>query len=236
MSIAPADQTLVLLPGLDGTGLLFRRFRRALAPNIASIVVSYPGDRAIDYAGLEAVARGFLPKQTPFVLLAESFSGPIALAIAAAPPANLKGLILTCAFARNPRPRLRRLQAFVPLLPIGWVPTALLAWPSLGRFATPSLKLELADALARVSPGVLSQRLCAVLGIDQSTRLGQVTVPVLYLRASEDRLVPRAASALLAAMPQIRFVELEGPHFLLQARPLAVASEADAFLREIAGH
>src|SRR5262249_11759259 len=99
------------------------------APNIASIVVRYPGDQAIDYAGLEAVARGFLPKQTPFVLLAESFSGPIALAIAAAPPANLKGLILTCAFARNPRPGLRRLQAFVPLLPIGWVPTALLAGP-----------------------------------------------------------------------------------------------------------
>jgi len=116
------------------------------------------------------------------------------------------------------------------------MPTAFLAWPSLGRFATRSLELELADALAQVAPGVLRERPRAVLGIDQSTKLAQVGVPVLYLRAAEDRLVPRPASALLAATPQIRFVEIEGPHVLLQARPLAVARAVDALLREIAVH
>jgi hypothetical protein len=54
-----------------------------------------------------------------------------------------------------------------------------------------------------------------------------------YLRASEDRLVPRSASHELSAIPRIRFADVEGPHFLLQAKPTAAAAHVQAFLREI---
>src|SRR6516162_3575503 len=105
MSAVRPRLRLVLLPGLDGTGLLFRGFLKTLDPAILTAVVSYPPDRDMDHAGLEAVVRASLPTQEPFVLLAESFSGPIAIAIAASRPAGLRGLILSCSFARNPCPR-----------------------------------------------------------------------------------------------------------------------------------
>ncbi len=224
---------LVLLPGLDGTGCLLRGFHDALDPTVSTVIVPYPRNRDLDYGGLEGIARSFLPRTKPFALLAESFSGPIAISIAASHPTGLRGLILTCSFARNPRPSLAPLRPLARYLPIHAMPTVLLVWPTLGRFATPALRSGLADALSRVSPSVIRRRLRAVLEVDVSVLLARVDVPVLYLRASEDQLVPRSASEELSAMPRIRFAEVEGPHFLLQAMPSAAAAHVQAFLREI---
>jgi pimeloyl-ACP methyl ester carboxylesterase len=224
---------LVILPGLDGTGRLLRDFRRAIGPHARTILVSYPADQPLDYTALEAIVRSRLPTRKPFVLLAESFSGPIAISIAANRPAGLRGLILACSFARNPLPMLAPLGPSIRLLPIRWAPVALLAWTTLGRYATPTLRSELADALRRVSPSVIRKRLRLVVDVDVSPLLARVAVPILYLRASEDRLVPRSGSYALAAMPHVRFVEIEGPHFLLQANPSTAAAYVQEFLREV---
>jgi pimeloyl-[acyl-carrier protein] methyl ester esterase len=218
---------------LDGTGVLFSDFRRALDPGVSTIVVSYPPDPDIGYAGLEETARSRLPRSGPFALLAESFSGPIGIAIAASRPAGLQGLILVGSFARNPRPLLAALRPLVRFLPIGAVPIGLLAWPALGRFGTPALRAQFADALSRVPLSTIRSRLRAVIDIDVSALLPQIEVPALYLRASEDRLVPKRASAAFSAVPGIRFAEIEGPHFLLQARPAAAAARVGAFLPEV---
>jgi pimeloyl-ACP methyl ester carboxylesterase len=225
---------LVLLPGLDGTGRLLRGFREAIGPHAASILVSYPADRALDYTALEALVRSRLPRRKPFVLLGESFSGPIAIAIAASRPVGLRGLILACSFARNPIPTLAPLAPLIWLLPIRWAPPALLAWPTLGRFATPALLSELRETLSQLPASVIAARLRAVLEVDVSALLAQVGVPILYLRACEDRLVPPSASGQFAAVPRARIAEIEGPHFLLQACPAGTSEEVARFLREIA--
>src|SRR5690349_18711401 len=94
---------LVLLPGLDGTGELFAPFTDALA-GVNVQVISYPPDRPMNYAGHEAHVRERLPKSEDYVLLAESFSGPVGISIDASAPSNLRGLILCCSFASNPLP------------------------------------------------------------------------------------------------------------------------------------
>src|SRR5262245_1459086 len=225
---------LVLLPGLDGKGRLLRGFRESIGPHAATILVSYPADRALDYTALEALVRSRLPRRKPFVLLAESFSGPIAIAIAASRPIGLRGLILACSFARNPIPTLASLAPLIRTLPICWAPAALLAWPTLGRFATPALLSELRETLSQVPASVIAARLRAVLEVDVSALLAQVGVPILYLRACEDRLVPRSTSGQFVAVPRTRIAEIEGPHFLLQACPAATSEEVVRFLREIA--
>ena len=118
--------TVVILPGMDGTGIELTDFVAALAPELEAIVVTYPNDRPMDYAGHEAVARPSLPIDRPFVLLGESYSGPIAISIAASAPPRLIGLVLCCSFARNPRPalvvtspRAIRAGASPPLFPAG---------------------------------------------------------------------------------------------------------------------
>ena len=79
---------LVVLPGLDGTATLHSAFVDAVYAAFDSVaVISYPSNQILDYVALEALVRAELPPVAAFVLLGESFSGPIALSIAAnAPP------------------------------------------------------------------------------------------------------------------------------------------------------
>lgn len=223
--------TLVLLPGFDGTGLLLADFVACFGPDVDVIVVSYPRDEPLGYAGLEAVARSFLPSDRPFFLLGESFSGPIAISIAASAPPGLLGVILCCSFARNPLPLLAVARPFVRVLPVRTLPVSWLGPFLLGRFSTPVLRSALARAVVSVAPAALRARARAVLSVDVSVSLARIEAPVLYLRASEDRIVPKLSADLVVSMaPDARVVEFAAPHFLLQVLPSAAASAVASFM------
>jgi pimeloyl-ACP methyl ester carboxylesterase len=226
---------LVLLPGMDGTGLLFCRFVAALGPNFESTVVEYPAVRALGYTELEAIASLSLPRNQPFVILGESFSGPIAISLAAARPTGLIGLVLCCSFARNPLPIFSGLGSLLGLVPFHLIPKVLISPFIFGRFSSKALRAEQATAISRVSNGVLRARMKAILTVDVTAKLQQVAVPVLYLRGSEDQLVAQAASKHICRVaPRVRVVELEGPHLLLQANPAAAAKIIRDFSRDLA--
>lgn len=224
--------TLVLLPGMDGTGYLFEPFIAALGSEFQIVRVAYPNVGALGYSELESVARAVLPAG-PYVLLGESFSGPIAISLAASASDQLRGLVLCCTFARNPRPFFSGLRSLVGFLPLALAPVSVLGRVLLGRFSTQALRLALARALAPVSASALRARLQAVLGADVSAKLSAVKVPVLYLRASRDLVVPASASQLAVQLnSRTKVVELEAPHFLLQAAPTESAKVVAAFVRE----
>ncbi len=101
---------IVLLPGLDGSGKMFQPLLPYLVPDFDPHVVAYPRAGSQSYASLLPFVRAELPQNEAFVLLAESFSGPLALQIAAERPPHLKGLILCASFLASPRavPRFAR--------------------------------------------------------------------------------------------------------------------------------
>jgi hypothetical protein len=85
--------------------------------------------------------------------------------------------------------------------------------------------------MARVSPKVLRARVAAVLGLDYRPLLQRIEVPMLYLRAKGDRLIPAAASqAILELLPEVTLIEVDGPHFLLQTEPEACARAVENFM------
>jgi pimeloyl-[acyl-carrier protein] methyl ester esterase len=225
---------LVLLPGLDGTGLLFADFVANLASDIDPIVVRYPPDLPLGYAELEAIARESLPEHSPFVLLGESFSGPIAISIAASAPRGLRGLILCCSFASGPRPLLGKLWPLVRWFPFYALSHSFLSSYLMGPFSSPGLISALDRARACVAPVVFKERVTAVCEVDVAPELHEVKVPILDVRASKDRVVPRVASeAIERIAPSVRTVQLEGPHYLLQACPLPAAALISEFTREL---
>jgi hypothetical protein len=83
---------LIILPGLDGTGVRITPFLREMERVVPRAVIGYPPDRPMGYAELESLVRHSLPESERYVLLAESFSGPIAIRVAANPPPGLAGL------------------------------------------------------------------------------------------------------------------------------------------------
>ena len=219
---------------MDGTGALFAPFIAALPPALNVVVVRYPPQESAGYAELEAVARASLPASGSFIILGESFSGPIAVSLAASCGPQLKGLVLCCTFVRNPRPLLGPLGPLVRWLPVGLAPAAALGRALMGRFSTPALHGLLKASMRQVSPAALRARLAAVLSIDVSVKLAAVPVPTLYLRATEDSLVPPAAGDLIVQLKSgCRVVEIAGPHFLLQVAPSRAAEAIGTFAKEV---
>ena len=222
---------LVILPGMDGAAAPRADFAAALGPEIEPRVVSYPPDPALGYAELEALARASLPTDRPCVLLGESFSGPIAISTTASRPPQLIGLILCVTFARNPLPVLGSMPWLLPLIPFRLAPMRVIRAVLLGRFATAPLSDALRATFDQVSTQTFKARLAAVARGDMRPALANVRVPVLYLRATEDRLVPRRCADDIAHIAaQTRIVDIEAPHTLLQVKPAAAATAVKAFI------
>ena len=227
----PLMITLVLLPGMDGTGSLFDPLIEALAGASQVAVMRYPPVTPVGYSELERFAEESLPAEGPLILLGESFSGPIAISLAANHPERVRGLILCCTFARNPYPALSRLKTLTRLVSVKWVPTRLAATALFGRFETPKLRAVLGSALMGVSSIALRSRLKAVLSVDVASALGRVSPPVLYLRASEDRVFPLAAGDFIRDIqPATHIVQISGPHCLLQVALAKAARAIEEFV------
>jgi pimeloyl-ACP methyl ester carboxylesterase len=226
---------LVLLPGMDGTGELFSPFLASLSRSHDPIVVNYPENHPLSYERLEEIARTFLPAHDPYVLLAESFSGPIAISIAASAPRGLVGLVLCCAFARTPQPRLSAMESIIRIVPAFRAPAFVAEYLLLGSNSDRSIQAQLNSVLEKVSPNVLKFRLLAVLKVDVTSKLPKLTVPVLYLRATRDKIVPKSAGLeILENIPAAQVVEVDAPHFLLQSSPSHAAEIVEEFVKECA--
>ena len=225
---------VVILPGLDGTARLLESFcSRLCALGVPARAIAYPTDHRMGYLELEQLVRAQLPASDAFVLLGESFSGPLAIQISADPPEGLKGVVLSTTFARLPVPGLSRLAALVRFAPAR-PPMGLLSWALLGRWATQDLQTALSEALHLVSPDVLRARAAAALRVDVSGRIASVRVPALQLVALQDRLLAPSASRVLASgLPGCTTVKLPGPHLLLQASTEQCAQEVAAFCARI---
>jgi pimeloyl-[acyl-carrier protein] methyl ester esterase len=222
---------VVILPGLDGTGVRITPFLREMERVVPVRVLKYPPDRPMGYAELESLVRQGLPRDERYVLLAESFSGPIAIRVAASPPPGLAALILCGTFAKNPFPWLRPVRGLAVRVPFKSMPRWLrapLLWGSGDpRRAPPSAQ----RASAGVAPAVIRRRLHEVLTVDVTTQLAAIELPILILRPTRDRLVPRAAARLLAQASHAEVADIEGPHLLLQSRPVESAAAVLRFLR-----
>jgi pimeloyl-[acyl-carrier protein] methyl ester esterase len=223
-----APLALVLLPGLDGTGLMFGPLLPFLE-GFEARVLRYPAALSA-YADCLAFARARLPADRPFLLLAESFSGPIALALAAEAPPGLAGVALCATFARNPRPGLAWAAPLLRALPPLRLPSILIRLLLLGRGTPGPLEGLIRTLRSEVPAATLKGRLLAVLALDPAPRLAPLRVPALALRARRDRLVPPAATRWMETrLPGLEVLVLEGPHWLLQARPEACARALRAF-------
>lgn len=95
-----------------------------------------------------------------------------------------------------------------------------------GAGASESLKRAVERATRSVSAEVLAARARAVIECDATPQMRQLKVPVLYLQASEDRLVGKECLDQIKSLhPQTTSVSIRTSHLLLQREP-RIASEA----------
>jgi|AMFO01.1.fsa_nt_gi hypothetical protein len=223
---------LVLLPGLDGTGRLFGPLLRAVEERRIAHVVSYSPRAVVGYAGLLPALSRARPARGPWAVVAESFSGPLALRLARLRPAGLVAVVLVASFVRSPR----RVPAWAAALagpPVLSLPPSrrLVRRYLAGDDAAPVLVDQVVGAIRSVRATVLAWRLREVLVLDAADDLRRCPVPVLFVAGRSDRLVPDASvDALVQVRPDLAIERLQAPHLVLQRRPASALALIDGFL------
>ena len=221
---------LVLLPGLDGTDVLFEPLQRHLT--MPSTAVVYPQVVPSGYTDLLPFVLDNLPSEGGYFLLGWSFSGPIALLAAASNPRGLLGVVLVASFVQKPvfyLPRAVRLLArpFLFRHHARFSQTKAL----LGGYRSPELEDLLQRAHSQVPPDVMAARVRATLTVDVRRELQECPVPILYLDASRDFVVPRwNARGVKRLRPNVEVRTITGPHLALATNPSEASQAITAFV------
>jgi len=213
-------QTLVLMPGLDGTGKLFAPLIPWLEAHFELLVVTYPDLNSFqEYIDC---AQNQLPAEPGFSLLAESFSGPIAMALMAHRPAQIGPSILCATFSRSPLASLT--------LMANHVPAQMFSIGALSEFCMDVYEVDDQDfsetqplplnVTEQIDGSVLKHRISVLSRIDVTALLPQIEAPVLCLHGLRDRIVSdQDAQIIEDNLPGARRVNIDAPHLLLQTRP-----------------
>jgi pimeloyl-ACP methyl ester carboxylesterase len=227
---------LVLLPGMHGTDELFPAFVNAMPGPKHIERLNYSNRPSSTYRQLLGIIQSSVSASDPYFLLAESFSTPVAIQLAATNPNNLKGLILCAGFASSPLTGPGRIAAslLAPLLfrlPVfEFAVNRFLIGPNPPK----SLQASVRAAVSSVEPTVLTARLRAVLSCDAREALRHVAVPILYIQATRDELVsPSCLEEIRRVRPEVGVAQIDGPHLILQREPKQSADAVVKFIHEL---
>jgi len=196
--------------------------------------VTYPTSGGNGYADLVPLVEAAVENLEAFHVLGWSFSGPLALTLAAKQPKRTQGVILSASFIRPPLPLLPwvRFAVGAPVVTFlrlarrmpGWVPRR---WPQ-------QLKRDKATTLRRVPAPVIAARAQAIITLDARTVLRACGAPILYLAGSRDRVVPRRnAELIVREVSTVQVVTIEGSHMAMYTNPMATATAITRFIRSL---
>jgi pimeloyl-ACP methyl ester carboxylesterase len=213
-------RTLVLMPGLDGTGKLFAPIIPLLKPQFDLVFVTYPDLNS--FADYIDCAQSQLPDEPGFSLLAESFSGPVAMALLAQHPEPVGPSVIAASFVRSPLATLTRMANYTPdqMFSIGALSDFCLDVNEAENedfSETQPLPLNVTEEIDGV---LLKHRISVFSRIDVSALLPEIDAPILYLHALRDRITSeKDAQMMQNYLPNVNRVDIDGPHLLLQNQP-----------------
>lgn len=209
--------TIILVPGLDGTALLFYRQIPLLAEHFNVVAFPLPDDPKASMDSLVQQLADLITEVAPegAVLMGESFGGALSMSTALARPELVKGLVIVNSF-----PWLHnRAQLHAGRLLLRVVPWA--AMPHIRRGTEARLHSahtsqedldEFHERMGNIGRKGYQRRLDILGRFDIRKRLEDIDVPTLVLAGDKDRLLPseRWAYFMFRRIPEAELVILRG--------------------------
>jgi pimeloyl-ACP methyl ester carboxylesterase len=222
--------TIVLLPGLNGTKNLFQPLVDKAPNNFNILIIAFPSQESYSYQELtQYVLEKISHLNDGFILLGESFSGPLALFIAQTKPQNLRAVILTATFVSAPN---IRLACFLP-----WAFGFRLAkfiCSLVCKNQPKSIMTMVFKELEHLEPKILAARIQSIFAVNAQAALKDCPVPIVYFRGIRDFVVPRwNLRKILAIRNDVIVNEFNTDHFLLQTAPAEAWVAISSFVDKI---
>ncbi len=244
-SIQPTQSIdCLLLPGLHGTADLYAALIRHLNKRSAKKGLTF-NYNALTYPQNIKQKYGSLVKwiqqeinidsiETPkLLIIAESFSAPIALRLADANPDKVSAVVIAAGFCASP---VNMTFGLLPLRPLFMVspPRAALKHFLLGENVKKKKLNKLRSLLNSIPSKILSQRLRSVLTLEEANLPAISDTPLLLLQAQHDALIPwDIQNQLESHLPHAETRWFDSPHLLFQSRPKAAAKQIVKFISQL---
>jgi pimeloyl-ACP methyl ester carboxylesterase len=201
ISITGHGEPVVLVPGMDGTGLLFYRQVPLLSAHyrVATYALrdeTSDMDRLV--ADLAQVVDAVAPVARRAIVIGESFGGALAMSFALRMPDKVSRLVVVNSFPFfAPQWRLRLAILGLNVLPWGAMRAVRRATAARlhSRHTHRDEIARFMELTARATRRGYLNRLEALRRYDIRERLSDLERPTLFLAAEQDRLVPSAAQA-----------------------------------------
>ncbi|HDQ03991.1 MAG TPA: alpha/beta hydrolase [Deltaproteobacteria bacterium] len=232
--ISSRNQHLVFMPGMDGTGLSFDLVLPFLPREAKITIVRYPAGKLLSFDETVECAAVQIPPGDPPIVIAESFSGPVAIKMIGSGRVKAKALVLCATFAKSPRPVVWRVMRFLrlPLLIKPEMPKRFFKVVIGDDKLIDKLKPLWKKVHAQVPARVMQHRLKIINEIDVTTWLAKIKIPCRYLQAINDRLVPSSCAGYIKKhLAHLEIKRFDAPHFILQAEPQACLEEIEVFIK-----
>jgi 3-oxoadipate enol-lactonase len=229
---------MVLIPGMDGTGLLFYRQAPLLAPRFNVVAHRLRDDRdRMEGLVSDLLARldDLAPSGEPAILVGESFGGALALSFALAHPARVSALVIVNSFPHfSPQRRLHLAIHGLSLLPWGAMRAVrrATAWRMHSKHTHREDVRQFLRLMRQTTRAGYVNRLRILTNYDVRARLREMQPPTLFLASSDDHLVPAVEQARLmaGAVPRATTRVLDGHgHICLIAPDLNLLEIVDAW-------
>jgi len=240
LSIVGTGQPVILVPGMDGTGLLFYRQVPLLARSYRVITYALRETAAtmdVLVSDLARIIDTVEPIARRAIIVGESFGGALALSFALARPEQVSRLVILNSFPYfAPQRRLRLAAVGLGALP--WGAMGLVRRLTAFRLHSPHTHRHEIDRFmeltARASRGGYINRLKLLMQYDVRHRLHELRAPTLFLAADRDHLVPSVAQAryMAARVPGSMLRVLEGHGHICLIAPYI---DLEALLNESRG-
>ena len=221
------------LPGLHGNASLFSAIENELPAGVDTEFIELPTAGDQHYSALSSWLDEKLSSGRPRLLIAESFSGPLALALAELRPQEICGIVLAASFCDTPiNPSL----ALLPLRPLFMVkpPSKALRHFLIGDDAQREDVTRLSKEIEKIPSATLANRVRAILELQEQDNPSLADTPMLLLQAQNDNLIPwEAQQRLEACYPHASVHWLESPHLILQQHPRQCLDAIHEFLADL---
>lgn len=209
--------TIVLVPGLDGTAELFYRQIRPLAKDFNVVAFPLPDRRRDTMENLIDDLAGLVDEVADdgAVVCGESFGGALAMSLALRRPAAAKGLVVVNSFPYLENrlqlllaPRLARL--------VPWATMPLFRRLTEHRLHSAHARdddlIAFRKAMRNIGRDGYLRRLEILWHYDIREQLSDLSVPTLFVAGTDDRLVPSArwADFMGRRVPAAEVVLLDG--------------------------
>ncbi|WP_417534539.1 hypothetical protein [Marinobacterium stanieri] len=209
---------LILLPGMDGTGILFTPLIHHL-DGLDTKVIPLPNDGPQDYSTLSTHVASIIGDEE-CIIIAESFSGGIVETLLRSGEANIKHVIFFASFLSCPSFFLLKIAIYLPLqtlLNIPLITPFFMRLFCLGHNASADSINLLKKAISLVPAATLKARMRQASAYKASSLVFHT--PATYIHPKHDLLVSDRSLEFVSRFNTIELIETDGPHFIIQSQP-----------------